>query len=159
MATCLPAVVFGARRVFNYKMPSDNERYGPPVDPLARAALNVRMTDDPADLVNGVVINIALDDIPATRTREVAYDLVPAACLDWRRLSQPLSVVYVLRCPESPWEGRNYTDAQLAPHREYYSVCRDGAMDFGARFLELWLATTYLADGVTPVAKWETTDR
>ena len=40
-------------------------------------------------------------------------------------------------------------------HHHYYSICREGAAQFGEEFLEIWLKTTYLADGVTSVYKWE----
>lgn len=155
LATCQPVIAFGARRLFNYDMPLDLDRYAPPVHPLARAALNVHLTGKVDDVVNGIAIKLASADISAMRGREVGYDLVPIACLQWYKLEKPPFPAHILCCFDEFREGKRHTNDKIEPHRQYYSLCRKGASEFGEEFLRLWLATTYLADAVTPVAQWE----
>ncbi|MFQ5847284.1 MAG: hypothetical protein ACE5IQ_06350 [Candidatus Methylomirabilales bacterium] len=152
-----PVVAFGVRRIFNYQMPPGVERYPPPTHPRARAALNVRLTREINDVMNGIVLDTSLRDIPAMRAREVGYDLVPVACLGWTAIEDPPFLAHILCCPDEVRNGERRTSDAIEPHGEYYQVCREGAADFGAAFLRFWLATTYLADGVTPVAAWEAT--
>ena len=155
LSTYLPVIAFGARRLFNYEMPANIDRYEPPREPDARAALNVIFTGKPEDIVNGVLIEVPLAEIPAMRKREIAYDLVPVVCLKWNEFEKPPFDAYILRCPNRMWKGKYYTSNEITPHHHYYSVCREGAGKIDDNFLRLWLATTFLADGVTPVAKWE----
>jgi len=155
LATCKPVIAFGARRLFNYELPLDLDRYAPPIHPLARAALNVRHTGKIDDIVNGVVVTLPVKEIPAIRVREVGYDLVPVVCLQWNDLEKPPFLAYILCCSDEPRQGECHTNDKIEPHRGYYSVCRKGASEFGEDFLRLWLATTYLADGVTPMEQWE----
>ncbi len=37
----------------------------------------------------------------------------------------------------------------------YYLLCREGAASVSESFLRFFLASTFLADGLTPVAEWE----
>lgn len=157
LITRQPVIAFGARRLFNYDMPLNTGRYAPPVEPLARAALNTRITGSEHDVVNGILINVTSTDIPAIRRREVGYDLFPITCLRWNELENPPFLAYILSCPDEPREGKCHTSDKISPHREYYSLCRKGACEIDKDFLRLWLATTYLADGITPVAQWEAT--
>lgn len=155
LGTFQPAIAFGVRRLFNYEMPADVDRYAPAIHPLARAALNASPTGKIDDIVNGIVMKLSVTEIPAMREREVGYDLVPVACLEWNDLERPPFLAYILCCFDEPREGKCHTNDKIEPHRGYYSVCRKGASEFGEEFLRLWLTTTYLADGVTPVAEWE----
>jgi hypothetical protein len=153
-----PVIAFGVRRIFNYEMPPGGGRYGPPTSPRANAALNIRTTADINDAVNGILVETTLEDIPALRAREVGYDLVPVACLGWNQTKEPPSLAYILSSPNEPRAGRKRTNDTLKPHREYYRVCRRGAAEVGKEFLNFWLSTTYLADGVTPVGQWEASE-
>ncbi len=155
LRTFQPVIAFGARRLFNYEMPADVVRYEPAIHPLARAALNVLPTGKMEDIANGIVMKLTVTEIPAIRGREVGYDLVPVACLEWNDLERPPFLAYILCCFDEPREGKCHMNDKLEPHQGYYSVCRKGASEFGEEFLRLWLTTTYLADGVTPVAEWE----
>lgn len=155
LSTSRPVIAFGARRLFNYEIPSDVDRYAPAIHPLARAALNALPTGRMEDIVNGIVMKLSLTDIPAIRRREIGYDLIPIVCLEWNDLEKPPFLAYILCCFDDEYEGIRNTNDKLEPHRGYYSVCRKGASEFGEEFLRLWLSTTYLADGVTPVAEWE----
>lgn len=151
----LPVIAFGVRRLFNYQMPPNIPRYGPPKQPMARAALNTRFTDKIEDAVNGLLVKWPLNDIPALRTREVGYDLIPIACLDWVETEKPPFIAYILRSPDELRVGKRFTNNEITPHQEYYKVCREGARTYGEDFLHFFLEATYLADGVTPVAAWE----
>jgi len=148
-------VAFGVRRLFNYEMPDGASQYGPPVERRARAALNVRATGRHGDMVNGVLFDVALEDVPAFREREIGYDLVPVACLKWNRPDGEPFLAYILSCPDEERAGAVRTRADIEPHRAYYAACRDGAASCGDEFLHVWLATTFLADGITPMTEWE----
>jgi hypothetical protein len=150
-----PVIAFGVRRLFNYEMPDDVTRYAPAIHPLAKAALNANSTGKIDDIINGIVMKLSITEIPAMRKREVGYDLVPVACLEWNDLERPPFLAYILCCFDEPRQGKRHTNNNIEPHRGYYAVCRKGASKFGEKFLRLWLNTTYLADGVTPVAEWE----
>jgi hypothetical protein len=158
LATCQPVIAFGARRLFNYNMPLDLDRYAPPIHPLARAALNVRLTGNVDDVVNGIAMKLSPADISKMREREVEYDLVPVVCHRWNELEKPPFLAHILCCFDEFRDGKRHTNDKIEPHRQYYSLCRKGASEFGEEFLRLWLATTYLADAVTPVAQWEATE-
>jgi hypothetical protein len=149
-----PVIAFGARRIFNYIMPKNVERYGP-VSDQNRAALNVHTTKKITDTLNGILFEITLDEISAIRSREIGYDLVPVATINWNENNNPPFLAYILRCLDKPHKGKNLTSSNIVPHKKYYQTCRDGALQIGKDFLQFWLATTYLADGVTPVSNWE----
>ena len=142
-----PVVAFGVRRVFDYIMPEETSRYGKPINPLARAALNVHVTGKIDDRVNGILIDLSWEEMPAMQSREVDYDLVPVACIDWtnRNYSYP---AYILRSEQR-------VNSHLVPHQAYYKVCRHGAAQVSQEFLSLWLSTTFLGDRETPVKHWE----
>jgi hypothetical protein len=135
-------------------MPDHTDRYEPP-EGNNRAALNVRATGSIDDMVNGILIEIVIDEVEAVRGREVGYDLVPVATINWNKPEDLPFIAYILRCPDEPYGGRHFTSESIAPHKHYYQICRSGAREFGKDFLSLWLSTTYLADGKTPVSDWE----
>jgi len=153
--TRVPVVATGVRRLFSFVIPSDQNRYGPPETPSARGALNTEYTGLDSDTVNGVLLEIHLEDLPAFRKREVGYNLFRVPCRKWSQSGKPTFDACILVCPD-----RNYPDlavpmSELEPHRRYYQVCREGAARIGAAFLDAWLSNTYLVDGVTPVSEWE----
>ncbi len=148
-----PAVAFGARRIFNYLMPMETDRYGPVHSPEARAALNILPTGLVEDAFNGLIIEVALNDIDSTRGREIGYDLYPVATIEWDRLDGDPMLAYVLHARNS--STTKHTSDEIVPHEVYYSTCRQGARSFGEEFLQLWLETTFLADGVTNMTTWE----
>lgn len=144
-----PVIAYGVRRIFNFPIPEGHTRYGPPVNPRAIAALNLRQTGARSDSINGVLLPVSIEDLPAMRDRERGYDLQPVACTDWGHDGAESFIGYVLVWPDAP------TNASVEPHRRYYEVCRQGAAGLGPAFLEAWLRNTYLADGITPVERWE----
>ncbi len=141
-----PVITFGVRRVFEYDMGDmAQSRYGEAPGALTRAALNVRFTGVAADAVNGVLFDVPAADVPALRLREIDYDLQPVVCLPWEEWAAPPFVAYVLSCP--PTSSR--VNARLLPQSRYAQTCRDGAASVSPTFLAAYLASTYLADGVT----------
>lgn len=149
-----PTLMFGAQRLFNYAISVDNPRYGAPGDARESAALNVRVTGDIEDHFNGLLMNIALDDIEATRQREVGYDLVSLPSIFMDDPDALPFMGWALRCPLISANGVRQVDDSLLPHRIYYKVCRDGSASLGDAFLQTWLETTYLADGKTLAREW-----
>ncbi|MCP5113940.1 MAG: hypothetical protein GY953_24160 [bacterium] len=150
LATRRPVVAFGVRRIFNYQGPAGGGAYGPPESPQHLAALNTRVTSSVEHALNGGLVDIAAADIDPLRRRELEYNLEPVACLDWAAPHDPPFFAYLLECTTAR------ANNSLLPHLRYYQVCREGAAGFGPEFLDFFLHSTYLADGVTSVAEWET---
>lgn len=155
VANAEPVVAFGVKRIFNYEIPPVTGRYGSPDEPQARAALNVMVTGIIHDVTNGVLLRVPISEIPDLRRREIAYDLVPVVCLNWRDLDRPPFIAYVLQAPDRKWMGKTRVRRDITPHKEYYRLCRNAAKTIGEDFLQLWLHSTYLADGVTLISRWE----
>jgi hypothetical protein len=159
-----PVTALGARRVFNHRL--DNEtlrRYGAidkrrdpgsVVDPRAIAALNVIATGQPEDTLNGVLFEVPAADIPGLCGREEGYDLAPVVCVDFGLPAGGRFPAYILTCPDEPRGGFRRTDNGLTPHWPYLEVCLEGARAVSREFYEVFLATTFLADGRTSLAEW-----
>ena len=150
-----PVVAFGVRRVFNYVMDPANSNYSRSVRPNARALLNVRKSGKMDHALNGTLLEVGLEDLPALRERESDYDLAPVACLNWGGEDRSSFIAWILVCGEGGERGKRRVDNQLLPHREYYSICREGAKSYGSEFLSAWLESTFLGDGETTVGAWE----
>jgi len=151
----IPVIAFGARRIFNYSMGEAVTRYGVPENEIESAALNVRLTGSIHDTLNAVLINIPIEEIPKLRDREIGYDLEPIVCVRWNGNDNEPFIAYILQCPDNPRTGKVRTNNTLMPHRIYIQKCRDGAEEFGTQFLEFWLSSTYLANGITTIKEWE----
>jgi hypothetical protein len=158
-----PMLAFGVRRVFDYEMDEAAcKRYGAPLSPGNRAALNAYVEGLPEVRMYGVGFNYGPVEIAKLRAREIAYDLIPVACarLDEQgeisaEVSLPLVLAYVLACPARPWKNRFYTHPHIRPHHGYYQVCAAGCSKISPAFLEAWKETSFLADRVTTVSRWE----
>lgn len=151
-----PIIAFGVTRIFNYSMGILPGGYGTPQSPVDTAALNIRFTNSIEDSINAVLIDIPQAEISALRNREIGYNFEPVVCMDWKREDRELFYAYILHCPDKPGEENSFINNDLMPHRNYYEVCKSGASEFGESFKRYWLSTTFLADGITPVRKWET---
>jgi len=141
-----PCLAFGCRRVFNYQMPAAVlKRYGEPEGSARCAALNVEVTGDLADAINGVIVSVDEQDVPALRDREFGYDLKPVACLRWdvQEGGAPF-VAYVLSAPEkaarSDWQVVN---TKILPQPQYAKLCQDGADSISPEFGECYLKSTF----------------
>jgi cation transport regulator ChaC len=144
-----PVIARGCIRVFDYPISSRSAsaRYGT-VRPGHNAVLNVHPADD-AHSVGGVLFDVAIDDIPALRAREVNYDLWPVR---FRWFDSPDDAdtmhAYILYRPNPPADP-------MLPHPRYYRVCREGAESLGHAFLDHYLDSTFLQDRVTTIRAWE----
>jgi len=43
----------------------------------------------------------------------------------------------------------------VLPRPVYYELVRDAAKELGPEFAQIWFATTYMGDGITPIETWE----
>ena len=156
--TRTPWLAFGCKRIFNYEMPpAALSRYGSPRTPFERAALNVQVTHDCNDLVNGVLITLSADDVAALRTREVGYDFLPVVTLPWDGAEDAEPTVgYILSAPDvaakPEWQIVNN---RLLPHPAYRKICQHGASQISPQFLREFLGSTYLADRQTSLKEWK----
>jgi hypothetical protein len=157
-----PVIAFGLRRIFNYYSPK-SAQFGEAASLAETGMLNTELSYSTHDVVNGVVLEVAREDLLDLCRREVGYDLVPVVAVDWHQALAtdcghlpPFFVVYVLRAPEEPRRGKSYTRENIFPFPAYYDVVRQSAASYGPQFLSLYLNTTYLAGGKTTLREWET---
>lgn len=155
IATRRPALAFGMKRVFNRDVPINPESsFGLPCNANARGMLNVAKTEHLENFMNGVILDIPLDEIPALMKRETGYNLVPVVVADWNALNIGkirYSIAYILQAPS----GSAYVNANILPRPGYYELARDAAKQYGPFYEMLWYNSTFMADGKTPVIMWE----
>lgn len=156
LATRRPAVAYGLKRSFDRDVPIElSKHWCYPNDSKARGMLNVQSTLSSKDWVNGVLIDVEMDDIPRVLSREEGYDLMPIVVREWDSVNQTtkptILMAYTFRAPR----GSVYTNRSLKPRPGYYELTRDAARQFGPLFFKMWFQTTYLGDGTTPISDWE----
>ena len=151
----VPVLAFGVYRKFTYVILEDNARYGIAENPIQRAALNIEVTNNVNDFINGLLIEIPLNDLKFLQKRELAYDLIQVPCISWDNRNAEPFYAYLLYCPYKEFQGVEKINNNLEPHINYYKVCRDGAQSFGDEFLNCWKATSFLADGISSMNLWE----
>jgi hypothetical protein len=147
----IPAIAFGVVRLFNFEMP-ESVRIRTKVlpDQPERALLNVLVTGFFSDGANGLLFDVAADEINHLRVREIGCDLRPVVCVDWRKVGNEIINAYILSGPpDRLWQGQKLTNSDLKPHSYYLSRCTEGAAAVSESFLQFWLDTTYLGDGET----------
>ena len=150
-------IAFGLRRVFDRAVGGPTH-WGVPEKPNDTGMLNVQLTGQPDDLVNGVVMELDEADLLSVISREKGYDLVPVPVIYWDEaeyLSPQVFYAYTFRASTEAREGIVYTSPSVNPIPGYALASKEGAELYGQSFLEFWLATTFLADGETPFAEWE----
>lgn len=156
LATRMPAIGYKIKRIFDRDVPiREGSKWCQPAHPHARAMLNVLPTASHEDFVNGVLIHIPLDEIPNVLFREEGYDLLPIVVQEWdieeETVMPHYRVAYTFHAPQTGF----YTNSQIMPRPKYYELTRDAALQYGLAFYDIWLETTYLADGITSVMEWE----
>jgi cation transport regulator ChaC len=159
LATRRPAIAFGVRRIFNKDagLPKPSSPYGMPVDLEARGFLNVEKTEHLESFINGVVIDVPIEDIEPLIKREVGYDLIPVIVSDWKGVTEgklAFSVAYILRVPPDS----HYISRTVWPRAFYYQLCRDAANQYGPLFEAVWFQNTFMANGQS-ISAWEKCDR
>ncbi len=141
------ALAFGVQRYFDRDVPIyPNSKWGIPDDPRARGMLNVRKTDYLEQFVNGVLIEVPLNDIQDLLKREEEYHLMPVVVVDWEaflRGEEAWQIAYTLYASQSAPS----TSLDILPRPHYYELVRDAAKGGGPLFELLWYQTTFYANG------------
>lgn len=151
-----PALAYGLRRLFNRDIPLlANSSWGQPLDARSRAMLNVVVTGKAQDKVNGILLDIPAMELKALAQREGGYDLVAVPVTPWQPIAGHRAAEVTLAWTFSARDNDRLTDNAIWPRPGYYELARDAARQYGEAFAALWLVTTYLADGRTPVWLWE----
>ncbi len=155
-----PVVAVGAKRVFNYRIPEDVlKELGGKAKPDEIAALNVVASGMATDVINGRILPVAASDLPALRKREYGYHLRPVTCIRWDAPEAEPFTAYVL-CAEQPVvKGRRVIDPAIKPNPAYVKICSSGAASVSKEFENLFLDTSFLADGKTSLRHWLKTHR
>ncbi|MCI5051809.1 MAG: hypothetical protein MRY21_01570 [Simkaniaceae bacterium] len=152
METYRPALGFGVMRLFNHAvLPIHSERWGPMKRGNERAMLNLNLTGNFADITNGILIDVTKEELIELMKREFTYELVSIPVLGWKaaisKSEMNLEIAYTFYVKDS--------DQDILPVRGYAAAAKEGAAEFGADFLNLWLDTTFLFDRKTNFRRWE----
>ena len=148
----LPIIAFGARRLFNYVIPTFLlERYG--VDPHSNdcAALNSAWTGNVDDRFNARLVTIPIADLDGLRMREIAYDLAPVAWQPWNDHTIEPELAFTLCATSRPFFDTVWVSPDILPCLPYLDLCRTGARRVSPDFDKMFIDTTTLADGCTPL--------
>ncbi len=161
IASMQPVVAFGVKRIFNYTAKYAH-RWGN-LHSNERAMLNLIPTYNTSSIANGVVIEVDDDDLVQLIKREVGYDLIPVLVASWDEISAKkpilnIRVAYTFVASSELRKNMLYTHTRYYPVRGYMQAVQEGALRYGDRFLDLWNATTYLADGTTLIDEWDPSD-
>jgi hypothetical protein len=110
------------------------------------ATLNLLHTGNSQDKVNGILFSIKPDDIDALAKREYGYDVVP---VEYEQAGEKdLAYMFIAR-EESQAIGYRVLD-DILPNESALATCLTGAATYGKAFLDMWIASCYLADS-TPL--------
>ncbi len=156
LATRRPAIGYKIKRIFDRDVAiRAGSKWCQPAHPHARGMLNVLPTGYSADFVNGVLLDVPLEEIPNVLFREEGYDLLPIVVKEWDIEHETVEPVYRVAYTFHAPQRSPYTNSEIFPRPKYYELTRDAALQYGQLFYELWLETTYLADGITSIVEWE----
>lgn len=156
LATRKPAVAFAVVRLFNRDVPiKAGSKWGTPCLENARGMLNIVKTSNVLDVVNGVVMEVDIHDLPRLLEREEGYDLIPILVTDWSAFHKKNT--FVFSCAYTFHAKGEYVSNLILPRPGYYEFTRDAIKDFGEDFYQIWLDTTFLSDGKTSARQWEET--
>ena len=155
LETRKPSVAFGIRRVFDRDVPiRKNSKWKQTYDERARGMLNVINTHNPFDMVNGVIVDVPIEELNEILVREVGYDLVPVLCIDWDLCHSTFPDSYIAYTFRAKQKSK-YTSQSIKPRPGYYELVRDAAKEYGPLFYTMWINTTYCPDGETSIRTWE----
>lgn len=145
--TSRPALAFGILRIFNRDVAiRSNSHWGVPKNPNARGMLNVEYSENPFEIVNGVLIDIQIEEIEPLMKREEGYDLIPVLVMDMvasQKENKPIySVAYTFHAPR----GTKYTSENIEPRPGYFETSRDASKKYGPLFYHLWMESTVKAN-------------
>lgn len=154
-----PAIAFGVKRLFNYKV-TDPSRWGADQNRKERAMLNVAQTLNIGSMANGVVLEVDAEDLASLVSRETGYDLVPILVASWNDVMNQNSeievrVAYTFIAVNELRNNTSYTSTEYYPVLGYLHAVQEASQTYGLEFAAFWNATTYLADGTTPIEGWD----
>ena len=154
-----PAIAFGVKRLFNYKV-TNPSHWGAEQNPKERAMLNITQTLNIGSMVNGVILEVDAEDITKLVSREIGYDLVPILVASWKDVmsQNPQSEIRIAYTFIAVNELRNntaYTSTEYYPVLGYLHAVQEASQAYGPEFAAFWNATTYLANGTTPIKGWD----
>ncbi|PTX59457.1 putative ATPase [Kordia periserrulae] len=148
----------GFKRLLNYNMPDEVRKrslYNNPIGELYNGLFNVEYTGSVNDLLNGVMIDVTVDEFENLRKREIGYDLLPIVCIPHDKETDEYVLAYTLSCSDRKWGERNLLNKKLLPHKTYVDLCKEGAKKISKEFYEEFLRTSYLADGKTTLQDYK----
>lgn len=153
------ALAFGAKRVFNYKA-SKTRHWQEDLDEKEKAMLNLAQTFNISSLVNGVTIEVDLEDFSRLVLREIGYDLVPILVVSEKDIldehpNLDVRVAYTFVAMNELRDHINYTSTKYYPVRGYLHAVQEASAMHGERFAKTWNKTTYMADGTTLIDNWD----
>lgn len=148
---------FGAKRVFNYRMPTKllEERYQTPLDSREVAALNCEVTSAVSDEFNGILTHVEFERLDQLREREKHYSLKPVVYHHWDGNETGLRVAYILELLPDNTVPNNPYDSTILPHKEYTKLCQEGALAVSKTFLQHFSTTCLLADKKTSLSEYQ----
>jgi hypothetical protein len=140
----VPVWIDGYRRLFNVRPPY----YRGAAPSAAEAAHNLEPAADAR--CNALAFLVSLDELAHLDERERGYERTAVALRTFED-SQPFGRAFAYLAPlTSPWIERD--PARLQPLPRDLAWARSGAAALGPEFLAHFEATTFLADGRTPLA-------
>lgn len=156
LATRKPWIAFGIKRIFNRDVSiKKDSHWGQPRHPASRGMLNVKLTKEIHDMVNGVGIEVPTHEISNILSREVGYNLIPVVCIEWHSAFLARDPKYFIAYTFSAGTPGDYTNSEIYPRPKYYETAREAAKQYGPIYYHLWMNTTYMADSSTPITEWE----
>lgn len=156
ISTMRPVVAFGLHRIFNYY---NNGKIASPDQNNERTYLNIYLTGDNRDWVNGVVIEVGAQDLRNLIHREEGYDLIPVVIMNWEEVENQnpyprFEIAYSFRASTEEREGILYISDTYLPIRRYLHAVQAGSAAFGDEFLEYFNENTRLANDQTTIKAW-----
>lgn len=154
-----PVVTFGMKRIFNYKA-RRTAHWGSNQDVNEKAMLNIAPTPTLDSMVNGLVMEVDVEELASLVDREKGYDLVPLTIISWDDFitgnpEPKTEVAYAFVASSELRENILYTSTSFYPVRGYLHAVREGSENISEDFLEFFNETTYMADGTTLVKDWD----
>jgi cation transport regulator ChaC len=137
-ANLRPAYIKGFRREFSLFDPEGWTTTNLDLTGIPFCAVDV-IADSAGGLVNGVIFEVSQEYTAALRRREQEYALIPTTVYDFKN-DRELGGCYVFSANKR--NGR-YLSGEPAQER-YLKVCLEGAKEYGNKFYEQFLATTYI---------------
>lgn len=130
-----PAKIYGFIRVFN--LPSTNRIC--PITKTSVAVLNVEKSEY-NEHINGVCIEVSVDEFEYILEREKGYELIEIEIQDYNNENNRTKG-FMFRARH--YEAYDYVfESEI--QQEYLTICLEGAKNFGEQFLKEFKNTTFI---------------